>query len=814
MISNYLKLAIRNLLRIKEYFVINVFGLAIGMACTILVMLNIRDELRYDNFHPNHDRLFRIYIHSNLDGLESKAAVTSQRFAFGFKEKVPDIEQACRLFKLDRDVTFTQPLEQVLSGKSLMFVDSTFFDLFGFKLLEGDPATCLNAPKSIVLSKTLASQLFPEGALGQIVTVENKKDWTVTGIVEDCPLNTHLSYQALVSMRSIEMPDTAWTSNFLYTYLRLKKGSDVNPSSDSELKLSPVERRIMDVFLGEAKDEILSGLGTTIEDIQQENNFFVLRLQEINDIHLFSTLKYEMSQNVNIRTILILAGISILILLIACINYANLSTARLAGRVREIGIRKTLGSHTGEIAWQFLAESVIISFISLFFALVLVELAYPHIQKVYSVSSISLQSALWGMSPLIFIFTLIVGILAGIYPAFYITRFSPSEILRRQKQFGGGNKGIRGLLVILQFVFSIVIIYSTTTIYRQLRFIQSKGVGFKSDNIFVLENSFTLGEKQADFTREMLALSGVEEVSCSNSVPGKMFNMQSFQSGKTLKNLFIAVMVADSSFFDTYGMTLLEGTSKCNNLANDSGYYEVVINEALKATLGLEKAEGAIITRTDFGNQMDTFVVRGVVKDFNYESLHTKIQPLIIIPQQQQPNKFFSIKTSLHNQRTISEIKSVWNKYLPEKTFSGFWVNEEFGLFYGEERITGQIAMFYSFFAIFIACMGLYSLLALTTVYRTKEIGIRKVLGAGPKELILMLTKEIMRLIIIAGLIALPISYLISDYWLSRFAYHVNFNLLNYLLVFLAVFFVAIFTIYRQLWRTINADPSESLRCE
>lgn len=815
MIGNYLKLAIRNLLRIKEYFFINVFGLAIGMACTILVMLHIRGEFMYDSFHPAANRLYRVYIHTNLGGIESKAAVTSQRFAFGLKEMVPDIEQSCRIFRLDRDIIMDAPVEKILPGNSLLFVDSTFFELFGFKLLEGNPSTCFDQPRSVVLSQSMAKQFFPEGALGKTIRIENKKDWKVTGIVEDCPKNTHINYQALASMSSVEMPDTAWTSNFLYTYFRIRDISQTRPSKNSPNRLSPAEDRIMTAFLSKAEEEIKSALGSTsIEEGNRENNFFLLRLQKVQSIHLFSTLKYEMSHNVNIRTILILFGIAILIMLIACINYANLSTARLSGRVREIGIRKTLGSHSGEITRQFLAESIIISFISLFFALVFIELVFSQIQELLSTSVHNLQQTLIKMSPVIFLFTLLIGILAGLYPAFYITRFTPAEILRQQKQFGGGSRGLRGLLVILQFVFSIVIIYSTTTIYRQLRYVQSRGVGFESENIIVLENALGLGDKREEFRNRLLLITGVENVSFSNSVPGKLFNMQSFQSdGDQKRNLLISVMNADSLFIKTYGMKLISGGEECKSHEN-SDTVEVVINQAACSYFGLDNELGAVIKRNKFDYGTKSLIVRGVVNDFNYESLHAKIQPLIIIPSGLDQVKYVSIKLNRNDPEVTDQIKQLWAEYLSQNSFSAFSINENFGLFYGEEKVTGQIAMLFSFFAIFIACMGLYSLLALTTVYRTKEIGIRKVLGAGTRELVLMLTKEIVRLIVISGMIALPISFLISSYWLSRFAYHIELNVINYFLVFLAVFFVAIFTIYRQLWRTINSDPADSLRFE
>jgi putative ABC transport system permease protein len=447
--KNYLKLAIRNLLRNKEYFFINVFGLAVGMACAIMVLVHIWEQSKYDNFHPASDRLYRIYLDSKLGGLESKVAVTSPKFAFGLKQYVPEIEQACRIFYY-RDISVIAPFSTILDSRTLLYVDSTFFDIFGFKLIEGNPETCLNKPRSIVLSRSVAKQLFPGGAIGKTLVIEDEKKsivtghaagipyesekkWTVTGVVEDCPANSHISYKALVSISSVVLPRPDWNTHYLNTYFRFKEGTDMSePNASGYLGLSAIEDKLLKGFFNEAGDEMEKTMGLTLDEMNNEDEYFVLRLQKVSDIHLFSHLKYETSQNVNIQTLLIIAGISILIILIACINYANLSTARLAGRVREIGIRKILGSQRRELTRQLLAESITISFISLFFALVIVELIYPNTSMVQQNPDLNIQLLLFKLSPVIFSITLFTGVIAGIYPAFYIIRFSPATILRQQ----------------------------------------------------------------------------------------------------------------------------------------------------------------------------------------------------------------------------------------------------------------------------------------------------------------------------------------------------------------------------------------------
>ena len=813
--KSYLKLAIRNLLRNREYFFINVFGLAVGMACAIMVMVYISQQAKYDNFHPASDRLYRVYLDSKLGGLESKVALTSSMFAFGLKPYVPEIEQSCRIFRIERNITVSSPVSTLLEGKELLYVDSTFFDLFGFKLIQGDPRTCLNEPRSIVLSQSIADQLFPNGALGKILTVEKEKKWKVTGIVEDCPVNSHLHYESLVSISSLIMPKKDWTSFNIYTYYRFNEQVDpFEPADPPFLGLSSLENKLLKGFIKEAGDEIEKTMGKTISEMNRQDEYFVLRLQKVSDIHMYSHLKYEFSQNVNIQTLLIIAGISILIILIAGINYANLSTARLAGRVREIGIRKILGSQRRELSRQLLAESVTISFISLFFALVLVELIYPNAVLVEQSPTLNIQLLLFKLSPLIFGITLFTGVLAGIYPAFYIIRFSPAAILRQQKQFSASSKGLRGLLVIIQFVFSLVIIYSTSTIYRQLRFVQNIGVGFDKEQLIVIQNVIGLSDGGKEFRQKLLEIKGIEDVSFSDIVPGKTMGMESFQNGSDRSNnLLMYVMGADSMFFETYGMALQAGSfERKPHLSKDT--IDIVVNEEVVKHLALKDPIGSTIYRINSDTSTNCLIIKGIVRNFNFESLHTEIQPIIVFPVRSNQVRFISIRLTEYNTETLARIKKLWEKLYPNNQFSQYAMKQSLGDFYNEEQSTGQVALILSFFAIFIACMGLYSLLALTTIYRTKEIGIRKVLGAGTKELVILLTKEIFRLITLAGIIALPISFLLSYYWLDRFAYHVSLSLANYVFVFAAVFLVAVFTIYRQLWRTINSDSGVSLRSE
>lgn len=839
MIKNYIKLAFRNLRRNKDYFFINVFGLAVGMACAIMVMLHVWTQTHFDNFHPDDDRLYRVIIESKMGSIGTNFAVTSPKFAFGLKKRVPEIEQACRISKSERKILLKTQNDEILNAPSLLFVDSTFFDMFGFKLLQGNPATCLSKEKSIVIPESMAKTYYPEGAIGKKIISENDTEWTITGVVQDCPYNTHIQYSGLVSLSTLELPNNSWMTSFLYTYYRFKPGVDMNkPAPQNDIGgVTNIELKLLSAFLDAATPEIEQTTKMTPQEFHDMGNNFVVKLQQIRRIHLFSHLNYEMSKNANIETLIILGAISLLIILIAAINYANLSTARLAGRTREIGIRKLLGSHRRDMARQFLAESITISFISLFLALVIVELAYPQLEKMYQFSNQSLSHSLLNLSPAILGIALITGIIAGLYPAFYVTRFTPATILQNQKKFGPRAKGLRGVLVVLQFLFSIVIIYSTSTIYRQLNYIQSKSIGFDKDNLLVLDNSTGLGDNRDLFTKRITELPDVVNLSYSSAVPGQLIDMYTFHiaNDSTNQNYLLQVNWTDKSFLKTYGMHFVDSTAALpgesverklslkdlnDNLSaydgnKDSIHISVVVNEKAVQYMGLKHPVGTHLIRLLQNGSYVKYTIVAVVRNFHFESFHEEVQPMIFLPEVPRFSRFTTIRfSSPPTDKDVAKIKKIWEEENPTTLFSEFSMSESLLKQYAEERSTGEIAVAFSFFAIFIACMGLYSLMALITVYRTKEIGIRKVLGAGTRELVFLLSKETLQLVILASLLALPLAYQISRLWLSRFAYQVNLSITNYLFVSAAVFAIAIFTVYRQLWRTINADPAESLRYE
>ena len=840
MTKNYIKLAIRNLRRNKDYFFINVFGLAVGMACAILVMLHVWTQTHFDDFHPDDNRLYRAVIESKMGSIGTDFAVTSPRFAFGLKKRVPEIEQACRIYKSERKILLKTENDEILNAPSLLFVDSTFFDMFGFKLIKGNPATCLSKEKSIVIPESMAKTYFPDGAIGKKIISENDTKWTITGVVEDCPYNTHIQYSALVSLPTLELANNSWLSSFLYTYYRFKPGVDMNkPAPPNAIGgVTNIELKLLRAYLEAATPEIERTTKMTPQEFHDMGNNFVIKLQQIRRIHLFSHLDYEMSKNANIETLIVLGAISLLIILIAAINYANLSTARLAGRTREIGIRKLLGSHRRDMARQFMAESITISFISLFLALVIVELAFPQLERMYQFSNPSLSQSLLKLSPYIFGIALVTGIIAGLYPAFYVTRFTPATILQNQKKLGPRAKGLRGVLVVLQFLFSIVIIYSTSTIYRQLNYIQSQNIGFDKDNLLILDNSTGLGNNRELFEKRIKEMPQVVDVSFSSAVPGQLIDMYTFHVAKdsTNQNFLLQVNWTDKHFLKTYGMHFVDSTDALpsessehkqaikyhrNNILLSENETEtdsiigVIVNEKAVQYMGLEHPLGTHLIRLlQNGDHVD-YTIKGVVRNFHFESFHEEVQPMIFLPEVPRFSRFTSIRfKSPPTDKDIANVRKIWEEENPTTLFNEFSMSDNLQKQYTEERSTGEIAVAFSFFAIFIACMGLYSLMALITVYRTKEIGIRKVLGAGTRELVFLLSKETLQLVILASLLALPLAYQISRLWLSRFAYQVNLSITNYLFVSAAVFAIAIFTVYRQLWRTINADPAESLRYE
>jgi putative ABC transport system permease protein len=786
------------------------------MACTITIMLYFWAQMKFDNFHPNSDRLYRVYIESEMVGFESDIALTPSMFSFGLKKHVREIEQSCRIRKSNSEMKLETASNQIIDTKKVLLVDSTFFEIFGFKLLEGDKLTCLNNKQSIIISKSIARRYFPNGAIGEKIKVENSYEWLITGIVEDCPANSHIRYDVIASLSSVELPE-AWSSYTLYTYFRLTPDADAKRRAPEPFKhLSDIEYKLLRGFFMEASSEIEYHEKIGEAQFRELENSYRLRLQKVKNIHLFSNLDYEMSDNINIQTLLILSGISFLIILIAIINYANLSTARLASRVKEMGIRKVLGSHMKDVAFQFIAESLTISFISAFIALVILEIAFPFIDVFFNIPGNDLSYSLIKFSPVIILITIVTGVLAGMYPAWYVMRNEPAKILGQQKRFGPGSKGLRSILVLLQFLFSILIIFSTSTIYRQLNYVQSKGLGFNKENLVILDNALGLENSQEGFLQKLLAFKEVENAAFSDAVPGKLIGMNSFNiEGDTVRENYLMYLVnTDTNFIDTYGIELLVGDYSVYS-SETKNFVNIVVNEAAVEYLGLEDPLNSYLSKLSTVESNIVYSIAGVVKNFNFESLHQEVQPIVLIPTVPDSLRFMSVRlNSSAGSETVSKIRDLWRETIPNVLFSEHSMSDSLTDLYYEEEVTGKVAGVFSFFAILIACMGLYSLMSLTTVYRTKEIGIRKVLGAGSRELIVMLSKETLKLVLLASVVALPLSWLLSNLWLNRFAYHVPLSITNYLLVSVAVFGVAIFTVYRQLWRTINADPAESLRYE
>ena len=792
MLKNYLKIAFRNLIRHKTFSLINISGLAIGMACCLLITIFVQDELSYDRFHENANRIYRIASEENRRGV-----IANYPFVFS---GIPPILQSDYSEVLDY-VRF-DPRENVLISSEdkefyeerLFYTDASVFDMFTFPLLKGDPKTALKEPYSLVLTQKMADKYFRGvDPVGQTLTVDNEKDYKITGVMENVPRNSHIKFDCLASIATLEAQDPRygklWAWN-CYTYLLLPKDYSY---PDLESKFPDFIRR----HRGEKAVEA-----------------YTFYLQPLTRIHLHSHLGFEIEANGDIRYVYIFSAIAFFILLIACINFMNLSTARSAKRAKEVGLRKVLGAERSRLIKQFLGESLALSLVALPAAVALIELFLPAFN---TLTGKELRIDYFGNS-VVFLgligILLFVGILSGTYPAFFLSAFRPAAVLKGRLKTGAGSSLFRKILVVVQFSISIVLIAGTIIITNQLDFIRDKKLGFDKDHVIVIPVMRSgIGHNFETFKRELLQSPNVQSVSGSTSVPSfvptrSVFIPEGAEEGQrlTLRNVLL-----DIDFIQTFGMEIKEGRDFSRDFATDAKE-AFIVNEAAVQEFGWESAVGKKLI--DLEGPRGSVI--GVVKNFHFRSKHQKIEPLVfsLLPSSRYVY-LISVKINPSNIRdTLSFLKSQWEKFSPEWPFEYFFLDDNYDRLYKSEERLRHVFLTFTFLGIFIACLGLFGLAAFTTEQRTKEIGIRKVLGASVPNILILLSKEFTKWVVLANVIAWPIAYFAMNSWLRNFAYRISIEWWMFILAAVLVLVVALCTVGFQAAKAALANPSDALRYE
>ena len=771
MFKNNLKTSWRSLKRQPFFTFLNTFGLALGMAGALLISLYIYDELSFDRMFANYQNIYRVDSNIKFGGKAEEYAVGPAPIASTLLRDYSQVEQATRF----RDIgsRLLKAKESILNIKEdqSAFADSTFFNLFGLELLYGDKKTALQSPNTLVLTKTAAEKHFKiEDAVGQSLVIDNDDIYTVTGVIADLPTNSFLrNHSVFLSMSSNDDAlNSIWGSNNYATFIKLLP--NINPDTFGQELQNVVKTYVMDWA-----QAIFPGI--THEDFLASGNYLNYQLTPLKDIHLNSERVAEMSPNSTIQNVYILFFIGLFLIILASVNFMNLSTAHSLKRAKEVGIRKTLGSNKLGLIKQFLTESGLISFLSLILAIVFAVIALPYFSDLAS-KTIQIPYTNPKFWLLLVATSLILGLFSGSYPSFFLSRFSPVKVLKGAPVGNKRGGGIRNSLVVFQFTISVFLIISTGVVYQQLSYIQNKNVGFQKEQILILDDLGSIVQKIQPLKDQVEKLSQVESIALSSYLPTPSSRSDnSFyeeDSPNQEDHVNMQQWSVNHEYINTLGIKLLSGRNFDRSMSTDSS--AMIINESTASLLGksIDQAIGARIVDV-FGNDGQPFVytVIGVVENFNFESLRQNIGALNMTLGNYPDKMIVKLKPG-DFESTISQIKDLWISMAPEQPFNYYFMDDSFNRTYESERRLGRIFITFTILSLLIACLGLFGLAAFNAEKRIKEIGIRKVMGAGVGQITYRLTVDFLKLVGVAILIALPLGYLVMNKWLEDFSYRIE----------------------------------------
>ncbi len=808
MLKNFFINTFRNLRRQSGYIILNVVGLTVGLTSFLFISLYVVDELSYDRFHKNFENIYSIKVTGRLAGGELNQAVTAAPMASAILKDYPEVLAATRVTQLGS--WLIRFGENKFNEDGVLFADSTFFNVLDFKLLKGDPKTALVRPRSMVLTEEYAKKYFGnQDPMGQKMIVEaDSVLYTVTGIVQDVPDNSHLKFDMLASMSTYpnQANNQFWVSHSYYTYIVVKDGTDINA----------LQEKFQEMVTKYVGPQIQQILGYSIDDFRKAGNDFRYVLEPLKDLHLKGATQYNLEPNGSLTTVYIFAVIAILILIIAIINYVNLATAKSAGRAKEVGVKKVAGAYKSGLIFQFLGESLIIVTFATLFSVLLVYLFTPSfnqlIGKEISVSLFDNNLSLFLLIALV----IIVGFSAGFYPSFVLASFNPVEVLKGTLNPGSMSKNLRGILVVFQFTVSIIIIIGSTIVYSQLNFMTKKDLGFEKENLIIIRRPDAFRRQLESFRNQILEIPGIDKVGFSRQVPGHNFNNNAFLNDEDPEKKTYLLQQASVSldFPQALGVHLTEGRFFSREYSTDST--AVLINEAAVKSLGLKDPVGKYILQPSGPGQFQKLKIIGIMKDFNITSMHKTIDPVCFtVMGKGGGDQFATVRLTGKNvQTTIRAIEEKWKNFTTQQPFQYDFFTDTWNNLYKTEMKTGKIFILFSILAIFIACLGLIGLVTYITNKRTREIGIRKTYGASIRIVLMLLSKEVLNLILISSVIAYPIAYFGSKYWLDGFANKVKVSPLIYIMATLIVLIIGWLSTSYQTIKAANRNPANALRIE
>lgn len=793
MFRNYLKTAFRNLWRNKVLSGINILGLSVGLAACLLILVFVGDELSFDRFHEQGDRIVRVTMEVSSNGEEMRAPVTGTKVAPAFTRDFPEVEKAVRIYNTPKVVQYH---DKLFEEQRFLYADSTFFQIFSFALRQGQATDVLAGPDKLVLTASTARKYFGnENPVGKTLKINNTKDYLVTGIVADVPANSQIKFDFVASYASLRVAKEEhwWNANDI-TYLLLRRPEAI----------TGLQAKIPGYMRAHSAETQLTG-----------QDYLTYNLEPLRDVHLYSDLS-GLEPNGDLKYIYIFAIIAGLILVIACTNYINLTTAHAAGRAKEVGIRKVIGALRGQLFRQFIGESFIVTFIALLIGVILVKLLLPVFNGLTGkeVTSNVLQSPFTLVSGVLI--TLVISVLAGSFPAMALANFKPVSVLKGSFKSSGTGIWLRKGLIVFQFVISTFLIVSALIVQQQLQYIQDKKIGYNNQQVLVLPTDEQIINKFKLLKQAFKSNPAVKNVTLAYETPTNIQGGYSFKKPEDVQSSMVKAIPVEKDFVQTLNIPLVAGRDFNNTdekLLQPEGEssFSFILNESAVKNLGWTPAE-AIGKQLELDSRQG--LIKGVAQDFHFAPLHETIAPLVIFLDEVSWGKILVKINGQDVAGTLADLEATWKQLAPHRPFVYKFLDEEYGKLYGAEQRIGKTFAVFAFLAILLACLGLFGLAAFTTTQRAKEIGVRKVLGASVPDILTLISKDFLKLVALANIIAWPLAWYAMHRWLEDFAYRIPINPGIFILAGLAALVVAFATISFQALKVAVTNPVKALKQE
>jgi putative ABC transport system permease protein len=806
MFRNLIKHSISSFKRQSSYIIINILGLSIGIACSLLIALYVINEASYDQFNVKKDRIFRTILNGKIGGQEVTTSSSPAIMGPTMVKEFPEIEDFLRMN--GRGPTVIEYNKQTFTEDHIIEADSSFFNFFSIPVLKGDEKNLLNAPRKVVLSESTAKKIFgSENPIDKQIKIgSDTVRYIVTGVMADVPQKSHFEANLLTSfMTNRRAKDQTWMNNSFSTYFLLKPNSSYKT----------VDAKYPELLQKYVGPEIQKFTGISLNDFISQGNKYRFYLQNLSDIHLDTSIQQDFRASVDPKYLKIFGGIAILIVLIAAINFMNLSTAQASRRAKEVGIKKVAGSTRGMLVAQFLSESFILSLVALIVAVIFIKLSLPFFNNLLGAKlTLGLLSA-WYTIPLLILFSVFVGFLAGSYPALFLSSFNPYEVLKGSVKNSMKNGRLRRILVVFQFAVSILLIVGTMIMYRQIKYMLNKDLGFKKEQLIVINRAEALGKKMKSFKETVKNIPGVINISSSTAIPGRTNNNNGYMmEGRKDETFLMATSWVDYDFLETYGMTLASGRSFNESFTSDKE--ACIINESAFKDFKITDIEKTRFMQPRDSGKVDYLPIIGVVKNFNYESLRNPIKPYIL--KFQNDNMlwgYITVRLSAQNYlKTIAAIEDKWKEFVSNNPLQYYFLDADFEQMYKQEKQNAQMAVIFSVLAIFIAALGLFGLTSFTVEQRTKEIGVRKAMGSSVAGIYIVISREVIILVSVSALLAWPVVYYWAGKWLQNFYYKINLGFITLVIGLAVALGIAVLTISYRILVAARINPAQSLKYE